>query len=318
MNHQRLNVYILATLFLVGGFSGSLAQDIELTPVKLTYVNTTDKPVHIVFIKEDGGKKSEITYADALPSKYEYEQVSYAGQVWHIKQDGKVVAKYEVDAAPVQTIDIQTLAVWQTPVQLVFQNTSTASLDIFWVDPYGEETVYAPELPPDREYAQEALPGQHWRIRNGDEIVAEYVPDTQRVQVLELQRLIETYIRPVELTFVNSTGLDVDVMWVTLNNEEIIYRQGLPAGGKHVQAAYPLQLWRIQQGEKIIAEYIPLEEPAQTVDIGYLVETQARPNAVAGANGTSNSTASETANHGAKPTRKPPRRKPPRRKPPKP
>ena len=265
---------LLSTIILVAILGGQLnAQEAAGDKsVVLIFQNTTEKPVDVYWVRvEEGKAESEVLYVAGLAAGMQQEQESLVNQLWRAKHGEEIIAEIDAVGEKNQEVDIAQLKAWQSEIELVFQNTTDSDLEINWVDAEGGEVQMLAKLPVGKECILQAYPGQLWRLRQGNKVVAEYVPDASPSQVVDMKVSIAQYNPMVELVFQNTTDGNIDVSWVDLAGDEMVYAENLPPNKRHTQAAYPFQLWRIRKNQELIAEFYPDGTPTQVVDIKQLI-----------------------------------------------
>ena len=66
----------------------------------------------------------------------------------------------------------------------------------------------------------------------------------------------------VQVTFVNSTSVQVDLFWVDFEGQEQPWGM-IPAGGSTVQGSYANHVWRFKQGGRVLGDYTAASAPVQ-------------------------------------------------------
>ena len=166
-----------------------------------------------------------------------------------------------------------------TPVNLVFQNTTEQPVDVYWVleTATGTQTeqLYINQLAAGFEQEQPAFANQLWRIKQNGTAIADYDAAATARQEVDIANLV-AWQSEVKLVFQNTTQAAVSVVWIDAEAEEIPYNESLAAGMEYSQPALPGQQWRIYQGTKVLGDYIADAESEQYVDLKLLAE-QASP-----------------------------------------
>ncbi len=242
-----------------------------LDPVNVTFQNSTSAPVDIFYVDPDGNAKK---YHAGLAPNLQVEQGTYGGQVWRIERNNRVLAEYEVGPEGLQTVDLQELISWQTPIKIVFQNTTEEDeLDILLVDRDGKERCYAPELKPGQQLVQTSNPGAVWTVRKHGELVGEYSPDNTPMQTISLEELLEVYARQVPLVFENRGVTPVNINAIDVQEREEVVATALPPNKRVQLTGVQNQLWRIRDSRTgaIVGQYrVPRTNERQIVNVSML------------------------------------------------
>ncbi len=239
------------------------------TEVELLFQNTTKAKVKIVGVQPSGAEKIVV---NELAPNAEIAVNSYPGNHWVAKVGDVVLAEYDATDGENQVIDLANTASWQLPVELVFQNDTDQTLNVYFVTSEGNELEYAMGLTPSNQFEQtQVQTGSLWRIKdNKNAIVAEYLADNTPTQVIDLKVLLEDYSKRVAVNFQNSTTGPVDIYWVHPDGSNVLYLPKLPSGAQVNQDTYPGHIWMLRQNDEWIATYIAGSEAIQKIDIADL------------------------------------------------
>lgn len=244
--------------------------------VRVVFQNTTATAVEIFLIDdsdENSKEGTEVMFAPQLPPGKQHLQQATSGVIWRIKQNDTTIAEYVSTTEVVQVVDIQEVADWQAPVEIVVQNTTEAPIDIFWINDANKEIAIAEALPPNREFTTSTMPGHSWVIKQSGKMIAEFIADSHKEQIIDTAKLA-TWWHSVDLVFQNLTNHPIDIYCVDGEGAEICFTvtderkpHPLPPGMRMRQAANPLSTCRIRKKGTLIAEYAVDNEPRQIIDI---------------------------------------------------
>jgi hypothetical protein len=162
-------------------------------------------------------------------------------------------------------------------VELVFRNTTSADVALYVVQPEGTEDLIVEQLAAGSQVAVNALPGNVWVAKIGENVLAEYEADIEAQQIIDLADLA-TWQLPVLVVFQNNTEQSAEVVFVKEDGTEEVYADDLQPEQQFEQdGVTPGSLWRIKQDSKLVAEYIADNVPAQVIDLNTLLAQYAAP-----------------------------------------
>jgi hypothetical protein len=238
------------------------------------FQNTTATPLDVYRVSADGAEERVIE--QLAPGAESKPQSTQEGDKWFIKvrdssQDAPL-AEYTANASADQVVDLANLIAWQLPVELVIQNNTEAPVDVVWIGEAGDEQTTAEALPPGNQATTTTYPGGTWRLKEGDQIVAEFSAGIEAVQVLDVAGLKAAYAGAVVLHFQNTTTDPVDVYWVHPDGHEVEYALGVPPGKQFDQRGHPGHLWSVRNAGGIVAYYRADDRAEQEVDLKVLGE----------------------------------------------
>ena len=278
-------VLLLFPLSVAWAAEETMAQD-EPATVQVIFQNNHSSSVNVYLVddsKEDSQEPELELFLPDLPSNEQAIQKAASGVTFQFQEasgDGKVLAEYVTDDRPFQPVPIAELIDWQSPVELIFQNTTGEPLDFYWLQADGQETLIGEQLPPQREFSTPSMPGSSWIIKRQAKqetsegaFVAEFMAGNIKQQVIDVAALA-TWFQPKTVAFENLTNSPLDLYWVNDDGDEILFTKTdndkplpLPSEKRMVVTAQPLSVWRIRQhaNGKLIAEYSVENDPRQIV-----------------------------------------------------
>lgn len=246
--------------------------------VKVIFQNTTKEKVYLRALLLDDDKENpniEVFEVDKNQPINRDREKAYKkidqGFVWEIVNGKKeVLAQYVTNDDDEQYVDIAGLIANQsTKVKIYFKNNTDQPVDVFWTSNEGKRIQIVDDWPANTELNEplSSLPNQLWTIEQDGKFFADYFPNTEREQVVDLKEL-KTWFEPVKITFTNRTDTPLDIYLVDLDGELIKYSGERPLVNEALeQPAQPLTKWLIKNGDDAVAVYIATNEKQQECQI---------------------------------------------------
>jgi len=154
--------------------------------------------------------------------------------------------------------------------QINFINTSSFTIEVFWIDFENKEQKYA-ELMPGHSYIQQTYEGHNWILRDKVSGVALGTTSGQAgPSVCEpgTDFVSQNADDAVSVTFRNTTALAVNICWVDYSGKLVSYAKLRP-GESYQQGTYAGHPWAFvsQHCGTVFGHYIPSKDQSQSHDI---------------------------------------------------
>lgn len=160
-------------------------------------------------------------------------------------------------------------------VRLTFQNTLTTSVSLVSVDESDREKVLVEDLPAGQETTVNALPGNLWRVKVGEELIAEYEVDNREDQAVDLA-VEASWQLPVKVVLKNDTDFPVSISILRAESANMVLRKSLPPDQAFTKdGVAPRTVLQVKRDEELVAEYLVGNRPEQIASIADLVEIRA-------------------------------------------
>lgn len=158
-------------------------------------------------------------------------------------------------------------------VKVTFLNTTPETLVVYTLDEDDSEKLLVKELKPQQSLTVDAYPGNDWRFKFQNVVIAEYEANFNPTQILDLTDLAAWQL-PVTVAFENNTTNELDIVWRKDDGTAVTRVKGLRSG--QVWTEFELRPGsdiEVMQGDKLVAEYlIPVDEAEQKVELKQLVD----------------------------------------------
>lgn len=156
-------------------------------PVIVTFQNHTPAAVDIFWVDFDGVEQN---YGVIEPG-WEWEQETFPGHLWRFRQNGQLLGSYaagrDAQQAYAISLEMERSLSSDTPVTAVFQNSTSAAVQVFWVDYEGVEQKYEAILP-GQNMPMETFTTHVWRFKQNGQVIGSYTVgrDPQQTYTLSL------------------------------------------------------------------------------------------------------------------------------------